>query len=214
MGPSGSPTWHLILDAAEAILQEEGYAALNSRHIADRAGIKRQLVYYYFRDNDDLFVQLFNRVADQLLSRMRLALESDNPLRETWDGGIITNDAAIMSEFTALANRSEPVREAIKTYISAARDIQVAALAKAFKGRKLPNIELPPVAIAIIASSVALMLKREAGLGFTKGHEELHRVTEQFLKEAESAGAAQELSKALARGLLGEMKAAVSRRRK
>jgi AcrR family transcriptional regulator len=188
MGPSGSPTWHLILDTAEQILQEQGYAALNARHIAERAGIKRQLVYYYFQDNDDLFVQLFDRVADQLLDKMRAALESENPLRETWDGGVITNDATIMAEFAVLANRSEPVRAAIMKYIAAARDIQVAALAKAFDGRKLPNVDLPPIAIAILASSVALTLNREAGLGFTKGHEEVRRVIEQFLEQAESGG--------------------------
>ena len=64
MGPAASPTWHAILDSAADILREEGYAALNARRIAERAGIKRQLVYYYFCDNDDLIIQLFDRIEE------------------------------------------------------------------------------------------------------------------------------------------------------
>jgi len=31
MGPEGSDNWHAMLDGAEAILREEGHAALTSR---------------------------------------------------------------------------------------------------------------------------------------------------------------------------------------
>src|SRR4051812_6128286 len=34
MGPEGSATWNLMLDGAEAILREEGYAELTSRRVA------------------------------------------------------------------------------------------------------------------------------------------------------------------------------------
>ena len=44
MGPVNSTTWSLVLDGAESILKEEGYAALTSRRVAERVGIKQQLV--------------------------------------------------------------------------------------------------------------------------------------------------------------------------
>ena len=42
------------MDAAEQLLLEEGYAAVTSRRVGARAGLKPQLVHYYFRTMDDL----------------------------------------------------------------------------------------------------------------------------------------------------------------
>ena len=106
MGPAGAPTWHAILDGAELIMREEGYAALNAKRIAERTGIKRQLVYYYFSDIDDLYVQLFHRIADRALDHLKSALENKHPLRETWDVGINTFDQTLIVESMALANRN------------------------------------------------------------------------------------------------------------
>ncbi|MBV8930828.1 MAG: helix-turn-helix transcriptional regulator, partial [Mycobacteriaceae bacterium] len=39
----------VLLDAAEQLLLEDGYAAVTSRRVAERAGLKPQLVHYYFR---------------------------------------------------------------------------------------------------------------------------------------------------------------------
>ncbi len=55
----------VLLDAAEQLMLEEGYAAVTSRRLADRAGLKPQLVHYYFRTMDDLFLAVFRRRAEQ-----------------------------------------------------------------------------------------------------------------------------------------------------
>ncbi|MDT5336021.1 MAG: hypothetical protein QOD90_1526, partial [Mycobacterium sp.] len=39
----------VLLDAAEQLMIEDGYAAVTSRRVAERAGLKPQLVHYYFR---------------------------------------------------------------------------------------------------------------------------------------------------------------------
>ena len=52
-----------LLDAAEALLLEEGYAAVTSRRVAERAGVNPALLYYYFESMDGLFVALFRRGA-------------------------------------------------------------------------------------------------------------------------------------------------------
>ena len=49
-----------LLEAAELLLLEEGYAAVTSRRVAAKAGLKPQLVHYYFRTMDDLFVAVFH----------------------------------------------------------------------------------------------------------------------------------------------------------
>ena len=73
MGPPGSENWHAMLDGAEDILREEGHAALTSRRIADRIGVKQRLVYYYFRTMDDLIVEMFHRRSEMELTRLREA---------------------------------------------------------------------------------------------------------------------------------------------
>ena len=55
----------VLLDAAEQLMIDEGYAAVTSRRVAEKAGLKPQLVHYYFRTMDDLFLEVFRRYADQ-----------------------------------------------------------------------------------------------------------------------------------------------------
>ena len=49
-------TREAILDAAEALLVEDGYPSVTSRGVAERAGLKSQLVHYHFGTMDDLLV--------------------------------------------------------------------------------------------------------------------------------------------------------------
>ena len=56
-----SATRAALLDAAEQIMVEEGYAGVSTRRLAARAGANSALVYYYFGNMDNLFVELFRR---------------------------------------------------------------------------------------------------------------------------------------------------------
>src|SRR5262245_45260655 len=75
----------VLLDAAEQLMREEGYAAVTSRRVADRAGLKPQLVHYYFRTMDELFLELFQRRADRMLHYHQLALQTRQPLWALWE---------------------------------------------------------------------------------------------------------------------------------
>ena len=80
----GAENWKgraALLDATEQIMLEEGYAAVSSRRIAQKAGLKPQLVDYYFRTMDDLFLAAFRRRAEEGLERQAEALTSGQPLR-------------------------------------------------------------------------------------------------------------------------------------
>ncbi len=48
------------LDAAAALLDEGGYEALTIRAVAQRAGTSTGLIYQYFADKHDIFVELLN----------------------------------------------------------------------------------------------------------------------------------------------------------
>ena len=58
-----------LLDAAEAIMLEDGYAAVTTRRIAKKAGLNSALVFYYFDTMDGLFIALFRRGAQQTQER-------------------------------------------------------------------------------------------------------------------------------------------------
>jgi AcrR family transcriptional regulator len=184
MGPVGSTNWSAMLDGAEDILREEGYAALTSRAVAERVGVKQRLVYYYFATMDELIVETFRRLSVRELERLRRTLSADRPLRELWDVCIHTTDARLISEFMALANRSEGLREEVIAFIEESRAIQVEALVSALN-RAQHRSAIPPVGLALLATSVGLSLTREAALGVRSGHAEVLRLVTEFLAEVE-----------------------------
>ena len=183
MGPEGSANWHAMLDGAESILREEGYAALTSRRIAERIGVKQRLVYYYFQTMDDLVVAMFRRLSVRELERSRQALKSERPVREIWDVCIHTSDARLISEFMALANRIEGLRTEVIHFIEESRAIQAKALSAALKRKAKGRV--PPIGLAMLATSLALSLNREAELGVSAGHREIMKVIKDFLAEVE-----------------------------
>jgi AcrR family transcriptional regulator len=182
MGPAGSTNWHAMLDGAEDILREEGYAALTSRAVAERIGVKQRLVYYYFATMDDLIVETFRRLSARELERMRRVSEAPQPLRELWDVCIHTTDARLISEFMALANRSDGLKVEVVAFIEQSRAIQVEALtaALAARGRKT---RIAPVGLVMLATSAALSMNREAELGVHAGHPAIAAAIEEFLRE-------------------------------
>jgi AcrR family transcriptional regulator len=190
MGPVNSATWSLLLDGAENILKEEGYASLTSRRIAERVGIKQQLTYYYFRTMDELMVEAFRRLSKRELARLENALASDRPMHEFWSVCSNTSDARLISEFMALAHRSEGVKNEVVEFIERSRRMQTRAIANAIKNlRKRSGIvALPPGAITFLTTSIALALTRESALGITTAHREIGGLVKQCLCTLEPTG--------------------------
>src|SRR5206468_95194 len=58
----------VLLDAAEELMLEDGYAAVTSRRVAERAGLKPQLVHYYFRTMDEMFIEVFREQQVQAIT--------------------------------------------------------------------------------------------------------------------------------------------------
>jgi AcrR family transcriptional regulator len=185
MGPLGSPNWHAMLDGAERILRDEGSAALTSRRIAEVIGVKQRLVYYYFQTMDDLIVETFRRLSVREMERLRAAAASKRPIREMWNICIHTGDAPLISEFTALANRIPGLRKEVVRFIEESRAMQVGALSAAIKRKSKPN-KIPPVGLALLATSVALSLSREEELGVNAGHKEIVALIGEFLSLMEA----------------------------
>ena len=163
------------------LMVEGGYAAVTSRQVAAKAGLKPQLVHYYFRTMDDLFLAMLRAGADLNLERQARALASDTPLRSLWEFSNDPTGTALMTEFVALANHREEIREEIATYAEHFRRLHADALGGVRKGYGIDLQEFPPLALFVFMTSLSRVLNLESTLGVTTGHAEALALVERFL---------------------------------
>jgi AcrR family transcriptional regulator len=55
-----------IFEAATLVFEEKGMAGARMQNIADRAGINKALLHYYFRTKDHLFDAVFAKLAQKM----------------------------------------------------------------------------------------------------------------------------------------------------
>jgi len=186
IGTDTSKTRAALLDAVEKLMLEEGYASVSSRRVAAKAGLKPQLVYYYFRTMDDLFLAVFRRRAEQGLKRQTLAMASVQPLWALWDLSRDPRGTALTMEFIALANHRKAIRAEIASAAERFRAEQLEGL-KAVLGRYGISAEhCPPVVFAVLLSSISRFLVIErVTLGMSTGHVETVTFVEDYLSRLE-----------------------------
>jgi AcrR family transcriptional regulator len=73
-----------LLDAAERLLIETGYAGLTTRRVAAEAGVNHGLVHYYFGSMEELLLQVLERFTDRLSERQNAMYAADVPFLEKW----------------------------------------------------------------------------------------------------------------------------------
>jgi TetR/AcrR family transcriptional regulator len=175
-----------LLEAAEKLMLEEGYAAVTSRRVAAKAGLKPQLVHYYFRTMDDLFLALFRRRADQGLERQARALESEQPLWALWELSRDPAGTALTMEFVALANHRKAIRAEIAASAERFRAEQLSGIREVFERYGIDAEVCTPVAATVLMSSVSrfLVIEQET-LGMSSGHAETVAFVERLLARLE-----------------------------
>ncbi len=66
-----------ILSAAERLFVEKGYHAVSMRAIADAVGMTKAALYYHFRDKEQLFVAILERVLGELSALIEACRTAD-----------------------------------------------------------------------------------------------------------------------------------------
>lgn len=82
MTTAGDNTENNILVAAREVFILKGFEGARMQEIADRAGINKALLHYYFRSKENLFDAIFSEVASRLFPSVRQLLESDLAIKE------------------------------------------------------------------------------------------------------------------------------------
>jgi AcrR family transcriptional regulator len=70
-------TEELIFNAAKEVFLEKGFDGARMQEIAERAGINKALLHYYYRSKDKLFDMIFAQVIKQIFKQIESVWVSD-----------------------------------------------------------------------------------------------------------------------------------------
>jgi AcrR family transcriptional regulator len=165
-----------LLDAAERLLVDVGYAGITTRRLAEEAGVNHGLVHYYFGSVENLLVRALERFTERMIERQRALYASDEPFVEKWRTAmryLVAEDVTyekVWLELQALAWNDEGLRDRLARVNGEWR----AVLTEAFREphREL-GIEMPLDALVslVITFNVGIMVERLGGI--ETGHAEL-----------------------------------------
>ena len=169
----------LILDAALALVADEGYARSTISRIAQKAGIGRGTVYWHFESKDELFLGLMQRELDRIVEGMPAVLEMDLPPVEKFE--------SLVAGFFQFYEQFGQAPNVLKAYLAvftgvgdATRDRMAAVAAEAYgqfnglltdlledgksRGQVRPELDSPIAAAAVVVLLDAMYLQVAFGL--------------------------------------------------
>ena len=158
MGLENSVSRTALMDGVETVMREDGYAALTARSVAERAGLKHQLVYYYFQTMDDLLLAAFRRRSDQMVERARQALASDRPLHMLWQLSSDSYEGALTVEYLALANHNDLIRREAIEFTARLRGLKDSAVAERLQAASPDPEAVTPLGMITALGYVACWL--------------------------------------------------------
>jgi AcrR family transcriptional regulator len=190
MGPQNSATRDAMLDAAEKVVAEEGYPALTARRVAEVAGFKHQLVYYYFHTMDDLVKATFQRRAETTLEKVEAAVKAPKPLHALWEiySGI---NARLALEMTAYSAQKPELGAEHRKHLQRSHDLQEPVIAKILEANGIDRRICPPVVAVMLMRALTQFLERETALGSARGGAEMQAFVEWALSRLDLPSPAQ-----------------------
>jgi len=165
-----------LLDAAERLLVDVGYAGITTRKLAEAAGVNHGLVHYYFGSNENLLVRALERFTEGLVARQRDLYASDQPFLEKWRTAmryLVSEDVTyekIWLELQALAWNNADLRARLARVNAEWRTVLTDAFEEPH--REL-GIEMPLEALVslVVTFNIGIMVERLGGI--ETGHAEL-----------------------------------------
>jgi len=165
-----------LLDAAERLLVDVGYAGITTRRLAEEAGVNHGLVHYYFGSNENLLVRALERFTERLIDRQRDLYAADTPFVEKWRTAmryLVSEDRTyekIWLELQALAWNNADLRARLARVNAEWRAVLTEAFAEPH--REL-GIDMPLDALVslVLTFNIGIMVERLGGID--TGHAEL-----------------------------------------
>jgi AcrR family transcriptional regulator len=165
-----------LLDAAERLLADAGYASITTRRLAEEAGVNHGLVHYYFGSNENVLVHALERFTARLIARQRELYAAEVPFADKWRTAmhyLVSEDVRyqkIWLELQALAWNDPDIRARLTRVNAEWR----AVLTEAFEQPRCElGIGLPLEALVslVVTFNLGIMIERLGGID--TGHREL-----------------------------------------
>jgi AcrR family transcriptional regulator len=178
-----------LLDAAEQLLIEIGYAAITTRKLAERAGVNHGLVHYYFGSMEDLLFRVVERFTDGLIERQRAMYAAPMPFIDKWRQAMrfLDEDAdsgyhKVWFEMQALGWNDDAVRERLQQVHQRWIDVVTPAFESGIAELGVDRRRFPTKAIVslVVTFNQGIMLERLSGVD--SGHRDLLRMVDRMLE--------------------------------
>lgn len=190
MGPETAVSRIALMDAVESVMREQGYGALSARSVAAQAGLKHQLVYYYFKTMDELLLATYRRRTARMMDRVKHALATGRPLHALWETYSDPDDSALTVEYMALSNHNELIRAETVAFGEHLRQTGLEHLGLVTQAAGgLGAAALSPLALTTAIRSVASVIGMESALGISGGHRETRALLEWCIDRLEPPSA-------------------------
>jgi AcrR family transcriptional regulator len=158
-----------LLDAAERLLVEVGYAGITTRRLAEEAGVNHGLVHYYFGSIENLLVRVLERFTAELTARQRAMYAADTPFLDKWRQAmryLVADDVTyekIWLELQALAWNRPELRDQIAQVNDEWRTVLTDAFAET---RDRYGLEMPLDALVslVMTFNEGVILERLSGI--------------------------------------------------
>ena len=169
-----------VLDAAERLLIEVGYAGITTRRLAAEAGLNQGLVHYYFGSMDEVLVQVLERFTKRLIARQREMYAREVPFLEKWRTamGYLEDDLRagypkVWYELQAMAWSRPELRERIIHVADEWRSVLTEALSIAIDeyGLDPAQYRVEALVALVMTFNEGILLERLSGID--GGHREL-----------------------------------------
>jgi AcrR family transcriptional regulator len=188
-----------LLDAAENLLYEVGYAGVTTRAVAESAGVNPGLVHYYFGSMEELLTQTLERFVDQLADALE-ALYDDPSLSfaDKWRLGArfwvdepTSRFPKILLELLAMGWNMPVLRARLTEVYARFSRIFERHFGQALRDYGLDEDVFPLKVIVAAVTSFQLGLIVEGLSGVESGHQELLDWIQQWIDGLEAGPAAQ-----------------------
>jgi len=166
---SGHMTRERIFKAASEVFEEKGYSGARMQEIADRAGINKALLHYYFSTKEQLFMAVFQVLLKKMFEKISAIFEEETSFREKirrfLDEHIellIKNPRLplfLLNEVSRNPALAEGLKETLR--YSQIRDMIYEKHAKELKGYGIKKNDIPQLMITIISMSVFPCVARD-----------------------------------------------------
>ena len=165
-----------LLDAAERLLVDVGYARITTRRLAEEAGVNHGLVHYYFGSIENLLVRTLERFTERLTSRQRELYAAEMPFLEKWRTAmryLISEDVTyekVWLELQALGWNHADLRERLARVNADWRVVLTEAFQEPHRelGMEMP---LDALVSLVMTFNIGMIVERLGGI--ETGHEAL-----------------------------------------